>query len=100
MLEQGRRIPEPAAKINLAACVQETATLARYQTPEAIAISTSVVEGLDCLLPRDTLRQVVFNLVLNAVLAIGNQAGALEIRADREGEHMIMQIIDSILNAD
>ena len=95
LLDQGRRIPEPTAKINLAACVQETATLARYQTPEAISITTSIVGDLDCVMPRDTLRQVVFNLVLNAVQAIGKEPGAVEITAHRDRERMIMQIIDN-----
>ena len=95
LLEQGRRMPEPPAKINLAACVHETAMLARYQTPDAITITTSVGEGLDCLMPRDTLRQVIFNLVLNAVQAVGEMTGTIEIKAEKEGEHLIIQIIDN-----
>lgn len=95
LLEQGRRTPEQALKTNVGACVQETATLARYQTPDGIVIQTSSGEGLSCLLPRDTLRQVIFNLVLNSVQAIGENEGTVKVGAEQEGEHIVIFIEDT-----
>lgn len=94
-LERGRRTPEAASNIDLGTCIRETVTLARYQTPDRVAIEVDAPESLVCLLPRDTLRQVVFNLVLNAVQAIGEkEAGLVTVTVKPGPEAITLTVAD------
>ncbi|HMN38802.1 MAG TPA: HAMP domain-containing sensor histidine kinase [Hyphomicrobium sp.] len=81
LLEAGARPPERAAHVALRPMVEETATLVRYQTHDDIEINSDIASGLACFLPPDTLRQVVFNLLLNSVQAIGGRAGQIRLSA-------------------
>lgn len=83
LLDQGRRVPEKAIDVDVLTCAKETAALARYQTPERITITASGEPGFSCLLPRDTLKQVVFNLILNAVQALGQGPGRVDVAVTR-----------------
>jgi len=94
LLEQGRRAPELPAEIDVGSCIRETVSLVRYQTPKNVSIDTEIGDGISCFLPRDTLRQVVFNLVLNAIQVLGEQSGAVIVRGNCLGDELVLQIID------
>ena len=94
LLDQRPLMPEPAVPTNLGACIRETVSLARYQTPDSISIEASLADDLTCAVPRDTLRQVVFNLLLNAVQAIGARRGTIEVVVARDGERAVLAIAD------
>jgi two-component system, NtrC family, sensor kinase len=94
LLEQGRRSPEPAVKTDVSTCVRETLVLARYQTSESIKIETTIPDDINCILPRDALRQVVFNLVLNAVQAIGQTVGTVKVQLRKGDDAVILYIAD------
>ena len=81
LLEQGALTVEAATDIPLGRMVEETAELVRYQARDDIAIVSEISDKVICLLPADTLRQVIFNLILNSTQAIGARAGRIDIRA-------------------
>jgi two-component system NtrC family sensor kinase len=95
LLEQGRREPEQPVAIDVGTCLRETAELARYQIPDDVALVTEINGGpINCRLPRDTLRQVVFNLLLNAAEAIGARNGTISLGAKLAGGEMNFEICD------
>jgi two-component system, NtrC family, sensor kinase len=94
LLDQGRRAPERPAEMDVGACIRETVSLVRYQTPKNVSIDTEIGDGISCFLPRDTLRQVVFNLVLNAIQVIGEQTGAVIVHGQSLGDELVLRIID------
>ena len=61
MLEQGRAHLEGPVEVDPPQLVGDIVRLMRYQMPAHIEID-SVVEAGRCVLPRDTLRQVLINL--------------------------------------
>lgn len=69
-LAAARHEPEPLVSVDLAELVQELVGLLRYQVPAGISLEHSVESGLRCALPRDRIRQVLLNLVWNAVEAV------------------------------
>ena len=93
-LEGTRRAPERAVPLDMADFLAETAALVRYQTPVNIRLEVVAAEPFPCCLPRDSLRQTVFNLALNAVQAINGQGGRVVIRAIRRGTIMELDIED------
>lgn len=84
LVEGGRRSPEPAVELDLADCIDETISLVRYQAPDKIEIEQVAPKNLRCTLPKDSLRQVIFNLLLNAVEAIGPRPGKIVIETSNE----------------
>ncbi len=95
LLDQGRGVPEKANEVDVFACAKETAALARYQTPEGITILAEGEPGFSCLLPRDTLKQVIFNLILNAVQAIGTGPGEVEVKVERSEGSIELAVQDN-----
>ncbi len=94
LLEQGARTPEAAADVALRPMIDETAKLVRYQARDDIEIGTDIDSELACFLPPDTLRQVIFNLLLNGVQAIGARAGRIGISALRSDDAVALMIED------
>lgn len=95
LLDQAKRTPECATRIDIGREMEETAVLVRYQAPADIAIDVSCNEGVVCALPRDAFRQVLFNLALNAIQAIGTPPGTLHISAVRSDDRLRVTIRDS-----
>ncbi len=95
LLDQAKRTPESAMRIDVGREVKETAALARYQAPADIAIDVAVASDIVCSVPRDAFRQVLFNLVLNATQAIGEKPGFVRIMAQRSGGRLFVSINDS-----
>jgi signal transduction histidine kinase len=94
-LEGTRRAPERPVPFELSTFLAETVALIRYQTPENIALDVDVPEPVRCRLPRDMLRQTVFNLALNAVRAIDDGCGRVVFRAVRRDGTLDLDIEDN-----
>ena len=94
-LEGTRRAPERPVAFELSIFLAETVALIRYQTPENIALDVEVPEPVRCRLPRDMLRQTVFNLALNAVRAIDDGCGRVVFRAVRRDGTLDLDIEDN-----
>ncbi|QID16413.1 hypothetical protein G3580_01480 [Nitrogeniibacter mangrovi] len=93
MLEQGRAHLETPVTVNPRQLVQDIVRLFRYQLPARIEIATEVADDT-CQLPRDTLRQVLINLLRNSSQAIGDAPGRIDIRMQREGRHSVLTVRD------
>ncbi len=95
LLDQGRRTPEAASRINVGRETKETAALARYQTATGIKIEVDVDDHIYCDVPRDAFRQILFNLILNATQAIGEAPGVVDVSARRKADRLSLAIRDS-----
>lgn len=81
LLDAARHAPEAPRAIELAALVDDTVALTRYQLPPQITLESHVDQGLTCRLPQDRLRQVLLNLILNAAAALEGRAGTITLDA-------------------
>lgn len=93
-LATARHAPEPVRTVDVAALVRELLELLRYQVPEHVTLQSQVPQGLECALPRDRIRQVLLNLVLNAVQALEETPGSVVIAAHRYGERLHISVTD------
>lgn len=89
-----RHAPEPLRSVDVAALVRDLLELLKYQVPEHVTLGSQVPEGLECALPRDRIRQVLLNLVLNAVQALGETPGTVLIEAVRNGDRLRVSVMD------
>jgi len=94
MLEQGRAHLEGPVEVDPPQLVDDIVRLMRYQTPAHIEFD-SVVEAGRCVLPRDTLRQVLINLIRNAAEAIDHTHGRIRIRMTRDARHIQLSVADN-----
>ncbi len=86
-LAAAKHEPEPLAPVDLGDLIDELLGLLRYQVPANVTLGDFVAASLVCTLPRDRMRQVLLNLVWNAVEAIGSARGTVEVRAGVEDEN-------------
>jgi len=93
-LSEARHSPEPPRPIHLRSLVDDLLALVRYQVPEKIALCARIEDDVDCWLPRDRLRQSLLNLVLNAVQAMGDGPGSIEISAQLDGDRLSIDVSD------
>jgi C4-dicarboxylate-specific signal transduction histidine kinase len=94
MLEQGRAHLEGPVEVDPPQLVGDIVRLMRYQMPAHIEID-SVVEAGRCVLPRDTLRQVLINLIRNSGEAIDGEHGQIHIHMSRDARHIVLSVADN-----
>ncbi|HZP85454.1 MAG TPA: ATP-binding protein [Burkholderiales bacterium] len=94
LLQQSSHVPEAPREVEVDALVREFVTLLRYQVPPHIVLETDIVPGLRCTLPEDAFRQVLLNLVSNAVEVLRESIGTITIRARRLGDAMRVDVLD------
>jgi len=93
MLEQGRAHLEAPVEVDSERLVDDVVRLLRYQLPDHLAIDCAVTAGT-CVLPRDTLRQVLINLVRNSSDALGDAPGRIRIAMARHARHVELCVAD------
>ena len=81
LLDQSRSPPEQAIDLHLDRTVEELLAILRYQVPKGIRLDKEIPRDLVCHLPKDRLRQMLLNLVLNSSEAIGQRGGRVTLRA-------------------
>ncbi len=93
-LSSARHVPEPARRIDIGELVTSLLHLLQYQVPTHIRLESQVLERIKCTVPRDRVRQVLLNLVLNSVQALGETDGRVVIAASRNGDQVRMSVSD------
>jgi C4-dicarboxylate-specific signal transduction histidine kinase len=93
-LSSARHLPEVPRRLHLRTLVEELVALLRYRVPDRVRIEVAVDDDLDCVLPRDRLRQALLNLVLNAVHALGKEPGTVRILGSSEGKDIVLSVSD------
>ncbi len=93
-LAVGQHAPEPPQKVKIAALVADLVVLLRYQVQDHITLLSDVPEHIECTLPRDRLRQVLLNLVLNAVQALGRSTGTVTVVARAVDSRIVLSVRD------
>lgn len=93
MLEQGRAHLETPMEVDTARLVHDIVRLMHYQLPEHLHIEHEVDAGT-CVLPRDTLRQVLINLLRNSSDAIGAAPGRIHIGMHRDARRITLIVSD------
>lgn len=81
LLDQSRITPEAAVDLPVGQTAAELLAIVRYRIPKGIRLTRDIPEDLVCHLPKDRLRQVLLNLVLNSADAIGERPGEIAVRA-------------------
>ncbi|WP_193175071.1 sensor histidine kinase [Oricola nitratireducens] len=94
LLEKAPGKPETPVRVNMTALVGDVARLFRYQLPPGVAVETDVEDAF-CMLPRDTVRQVLINLLKNSGEAIGGDAGVIGVEMKRTGNTCRLVVSDS-----
>jgi signal transduction histidine kinase len=87
-------VPEPSRPTGLVPLVSDLLSLLRYQVPDDVRLEADVEADLECVLPRDRVRQALLNLVLNSAQALGGDAGVVRVSARREGDRLQLWVTD------
>jgi signal transduction histidine kinase len=93
-LVSARHEPEPLRAIDVGGLVTDLLELLRYQVPPEITLTAHVSQGLTWPLPRDRSRQVLLNLVMNAVQALEGREGTVMIEAHRDDGALRIAVSD------
>ncbi len=80
-LAETRHEPEEAVPTDLRELADDLIALLRYQVAESVELAADIPGGLVCDVPRDRIRQMLLNLVLNSIEALGPHPGHVWVRA-------------------
>jgi signal transduction histidine kinase len=94
-LSSARHAPEPARQVDIGDLVTELLHLLQYQVPRHITLESQGVETIECTLPRDRIRQMLLNLILNSVEALGETEGQVVVAAWRSDGKIHMSVCDN-----
>ena len=94
LLQQSSHVPEAPRFVSVHRLVQDLATLIRYQLPAHVQLLTDVPTTLRCLLPEDSVRQALLNLVLNSVAALGDAPGEVTVQIDYRKDMLCIEVLD------
>jgi signal transduction histidine kinase len=93
-LAVGQHAPEPSQRVRIATLVADLLVLLGYQVGDHVTLRSDIPEELECVVPRDRLRQVLLNLVLNSVQALGTSPGTVTIAAKAVGDRIVLSVRD------
>ncbi|HFD11410.1 MAG TPA: HAMP domain-containing histidine kinase [Crenotrichaceae bacterium] len=66
-----------------------------YQMPQTIRLNYQIDDELTVCLPETEFRLALINLLLNAIHAIGQQSGEIQLSASRQDDQIVLSIEDS-----
>lgn len=95
LLSSARKSTETAQPINITQAIRELIHLLSYQAGDHIEISIASEEEVTATLPETEFRQVLLNLLQNAVQAIGDKAGAITIQIAQNQQNLLITVADS-----
>jgi signal transduction histidine kinase len=95
MLNQSKHTPEVATNFDLSVLIRDLLKLTRYQVPEQIQLNSDTPVTLWVHLPESGVRQILLNLILNAVEALEEQAGTVLIKAGIESSGLFIDVLDN-----
>lgn len=93
LLAKAPSAPEKPSRVSLESLAQNVVQLFEYQSPDRIGVRTHF-DDAECLLPRDTARQVLINLLKNSRDAIGDRPGSIEVRFEHGDKACRMTVSD------
>jgi signal transduction histidine kinase len=94
LLDQSRITPEPIVVTVIGKVIEELLTIVRYQIPKEIELRSDIADEIVCRMPKDSLRQALLNLILNAADAIGANAGQITVHAAASGDMLELAVSD------
>lgn len=94
LLMPARRRAETPQRVQLRTLLTDLLDLARYQISDGVRLFNEVAADLECCLERDTMRQMLLNLILNASQAIGTTSGSITVSATCEEGHLRISVVD------
>jgi C4-dicarboxylate-specific signal transduction histidine kinase len=83
LLDDARHAPEPLSRVDLQHSIAAVLALVRYQIDGRIRLQSAIPPDLYCRLPEGALRQVLWNLLINAAQSIGDRPGSITVSAER-----------------
>lgn len=95
LLASARSSAASAQTISVKAMLDDLLRLLKYQAQESILFHNTVADDIEVFLPEIEFRQVLLNLLLNSIQAIGQHSGEIEVSATRQHERLILAIKDS-----
>lgn len=95
LLSSARNSSESAQAINITQATQELIRLLSYQTKGNVDIDIQSQADIMATLPETEFRQVLLNLLQNAVQAIGDQPGTISIQIGQDRQNLIITVTDS-----
>jgi len=82
-------------KININQVCWELKQFLKYQMPESISLNYQIEEDLTVYLPETEFRLALINILLNAIQAIGNQPGQIQLSAKQQDDQIVLTVQDS-----
>jgi len=93
-LAETRHEPEPPVATDLQELIVDLLGLLRHQVSEKVELVADVPDRTVCELPRDRIRQMLLNLVLNSIEAIDSGSGHVWVKATRDDGRMELVVSD------
>lgn len=84
-----------AQRINVKTALLDLLSLLQYQAHESIQFTYRLDDDLQVFLPESEFRQVLLNLLLNSIQAIGPASGTVHIEAHRQQDQLLLTVSDS-----
>ncbi|MGY6277507.1 sensor histidine kinase [Methylomonas sp. MgM2] len=95
LLGTARQQSEAAQPFDVSVVARELVTLLCYQIADTIHFDLKCPSHLEVVLPETEFRQVLLNLLQNAVQAIGNKPGEVKISIAQADKQLLISVSDS-----
>jgi|APLak6261669570_1056073.scaffolds.fasta_scaffold00018_3 signal transduction histidine kinase len=95
LLASARSSAESSQKVDVRQVLEELLLLLKYQAQENITFSYQVTTDLYAFLPEREFRQMLLNLLLNSIQAIGPNSGEVHVTASRQDGKLQMVVSDT-----
>jgi len=95
LLGSARQQSEAAHPFNVSEVARELVTLLCYQIADSIHFDLKCPSNLEATLPETEFRQVLLNLLQNAVQAIGDKPGEIKINIAQADQQLLLSVTDS-----
>ncbi|MGZ4958824.1 MAG: ATP-binding protein [Methylomonas sp.] len=92
LLSNARRSSETSQTVHINQIIQELITLLSYQAADDIRFDIRADTDCVALLPETEFRQVMLNLLQNAVQAIGDHSGRVEVGIRRDQQQLVITV--------
>ena len=95
LLGSARQRNEKAHPLDVCEVARELITLLSYQVTDTIRFDLKCPSNLEAVLPETEFRQVLLNLLQNAVQAIDKQAGKIKVHIAQVEQQLLLSVTDS-----
>ena len=95
LLASAHSSTESSQKIDVRQLLEELLMLLKFQARENIKFSCDVAPKLSIFLAENEFRQMLLNLLLNSIQAIGVDSGEVKVAAYQQDNKLVMTITDS-----